>query len=107
MITRKTLFASLLTVAMVVGCGGKHFDYRSGKDIPEGPGLFSGDEGGFTFSTNKKAETSASACPSLSPEEYREFQAFRRWQDAARNTVEYREFQDWQAWKANRVQSQR
>ncbi len=44
-------FCRLLVAAAtvcVIGCGGQPFDYNPGTEIPEGPGLFSGEDGEFS-----------------------------------------------------------
>ncbi len=97
MVARKVWLVSLLAVALC-GCGGKYFEYQDPKDIPPGPGLFSGSEGAFTFSTDKKKSTTEVA----SSDEVRELEAlreFRRWKASSADTAEYREFQAWWEWK--------
>ena len=44
---RKLVLALLLALA---GCiGGTEFSYRSAREIPEGPGLFTGERGAFVI----------------------------------------------------------
>ena len=43
----------VMTLLILLGCGGKSFDYHSGNEIPEGPGVFSGQDGEFTIYDSK------------------------------------------------------
>ncbi len=52
-ITRIVIHLSVMTLLSLVGCGGKSFDYHSGNEIPEGPGVFSGQDGEFTIYDSK------------------------------------------------------
>ncbi|HKR60921.1 MAG TPA: hypothetical protein VJS64_14465 [Pyrinomonadaceae bacterium] len=95
-------------VVSLTGCG-KPFDYRDPSDMPKQGGLFSGPDGEFTISSDKKESTKAPAAKSASssaPEDYREFQGyqeFQRWKASAKDSPEYREFQDWREWKSYRA----
>lgn len=105
----------------VAGCGARYARYHSGAEIPDGPGLFSGEKGAFVFHSGRqdKIETPA---PSVSEEvkagvdgtgataapvtnaptsaEQQEFEEFKRWKAANRDSAEYREFREWRDWKA-------
>jgi hypothetical protein len=93
---------------MLAGCGGKYFERQDPKEIPEGPGMFSGKEGAFVFSTDKKpaAQQTVTAggekLDAASFQEFREYQEFQRWKAASKDGAEFREFQDWREWKAYR-----
>lgn len=121
MLTNNRLHASVFLMAFVIaalfGCAGRPFDYHSGNEIPEGPGVFSGEDGEVTlFSTgsgNPAAEKRpAGEEPVTADEEYREFQEFqqwkeekaefeefRKWKKSREGSAEYREFQEWQRWQ--------
>lgn len=90
--------------AVLAGCAASPTDYRSQREIPEGPGMFSGDDGGFTvIRDGRPAGTSSTA--SASEAEFREFQRFQEYQDwkqSAQETGEYQEFQDWLRWQEYR-----
>jgi hypothetical protein len=102
----------LLSLSMLLAaCGSKYFERQDPKDIPEGPGMFSGKEGALAYSTDKKrAEQNASATATRnSPaaiEEFREYQEYQQWQAASKDNAEYREFQDWREWRAYRFGKQ-
>ena len=96
-----------LFAALLVSCGGEHFEYRPGEIAdPQGPGLFSGETGGFVFSSDKNSaadggtDAKAKADPSneLSQERL-EFEEFERWKRSNENPGEYQEFQEWREWK--------
>ena len=48
MSARLALCCALLG-AVLAGCAAAPFEYRSQREIPEGPGMFSGEEGAFVF----------------------------------------------------------
>lgn len=45
---RQALCLALLGAALA-GCAAAPFEYHSQREIPEGPGMFSGEEGAFVF----------------------------------------------------------
>ena len=120
-----------LVLGLVLGCGGKPFNYESQNEIPPGPGVFSGKEGEFTLysseskpasedegaGSGKTAAESAPTNPDASPEsqEFREFQdfqqwkkdkadfeAFQKWKNSSQGSREYQEFLEWQRWRKYR-----
>lgn len=111
--TREALLSVLLAAALAA-CGGKPFEYHSGNEIPQGPGLLTGESGAVVLYSDKKvkadpppatAQAVAGEAAGVSPEEFREFQEFRefrRWKESTRDTPEFREFQDWREWKSYR-----
>jgi len=85
---KATFFIALLGAALA-GCNATPLEYHSPQDIPRGPGMFSGAEGGLTMRTKDAKETAPAAAsqakpvaPSLSADEYREFQEWREWRRA-------------------------
>jgi hypothetical protein len=78
---RKTILAAAGDKSEVVGfgyvyaptgCGGAPFAYHSQREIPRGPGMFSGEEGAFVFRAPR-------AAPAPSADELREFEEWRQW----------------------------
>jgi len=106
-----------IVLMILLSCGGKSFDYHSGNEIPEGPGVFSGQDGEFTIYDSKtgwlgeKPEEgegagrqvsektgTAEAAGALSTEtdEYKEFQEFQQWKQ------EQKEFEEFEKWKKSK-----
>ena len=98
---------------MLFGCGGKSFEYHSGNEIPEGPGVISGEDGEFTVydsnAASKKKDpaakakagpgdvepstvTGTAAAPAVQTEEASEYQEFQQWK---KDQAAYEEFQQW------------
>lgn len=109
-----TLVIALLAAAVAAGgCSAKRFEYDDKAEIPEGSGIFSGEEGAFQIGeANVTASQEASrqsvdcACPDR--EEFEEFEAYReflRWKAQAFGTRAYREFQDWRVWRRQKGES--
>lgn len=111
---------SVLLAAALAGCGGTPFEYHSQREIPEGPGLLTGESGALVlFSDKKKAKadpppataqaaaSDAASGPAGEFREFQEFREFRRWKETAKDTPEFREFQDWREWKAYRSRKER
>ena len=57
MSARLVLSLALLGAALA-GCGAAPFEYHSQREIPKGPGLFSGEEGVFAFRSGDTARSS-------------------------------------------------
>ncbi len=100
------------------GCGGKPFVYNPPSEIPEGPGVLSGEDGEFTLYDSKSdkggkkskaaVEAGASSAKISGAEktdaavaagkkmpdnkEYLEFQEFQEWK---KEKGEFKEFQEW------------
>lgn len=102
----------------VAGCATKYVEYRSGAEIPDGPGMLSGSEGSFVLYTTRDTDperpalrretmtetldgNSASQRSSLESQQ-RQFEEFRRWKEANRDSPAYREFREWLEWRAYR-----
>lgn len=106
---RRWRWIAAVYCVLLVSCAGKPFEYRPQGDIPEGPGMFSGEEGGLVlYSDEKKREAAkrAKASVPLSEDEYRDFQQFqefKHWKEANKDSAEYREFREWQEWNAYRA----
>jgi len=74
MSARLVLSLALLGAALA-GCGAAPFEYHSQREIPKGPGLFSGEEGVFAFRSGNTAR------PSDERSEQREFEEWREWRE--------------------------
>jgi hypothetical protein len=72
--------------AALGGCGATPLEYHPASEIPPGPGMLSGADGGLMYRAKQAGEPAAPAAkpvaPSLSAEEYREFQEWREWRRA-------------------------
>lgn len=105
----------LLSIALLTlpGCGGKPFDYTPSSEIPEGPGVFSGEDGEFTLYDSKSGKDgkgsqaaaeadakvveksgAAIAAGGRMPgsNDTREFQEFQEWK---KEKTEFKEFEEW------------
>ncbi len=105
----------IVSIALLAlpGCGGKPFVYNPPSEIPEGPGVLSGEDGEFTIYDSKSdkggkkskatAETDVPAAEKTDAavaagdkmpdsKEYLEFQEFQEWKKDKR---EFKEFQEW------------
>lgn len=101
MVVRSTVivFAAAVTLA---GCASQEpFEYHAASEIPEGPGLVSGEDGAFVLYSSDQAGMGARE-PVPAPADQDRFRAFQDWKREAKGTKEYREFQDWLEWKAYR-----
>ena len=116
---------AVFAIVLMIGCGGKSFEYESGNEIPSGGGVFSGNDGEFTVydsASDKKKKAAAEAeKTAATPEaasggvtdqdqaefeqfqewkkEKSEFEAFQEWKKTQQGTAEYEEFKEWQRWK--------
>ena len=102
-----------ICAVLLIGCGGKAFDYSSDNEIPSGPGVFSVKEGEFTVYNSDsgaavedqkeptKAEATqrknqepepAAATQSTESKEYQEFEDFQQWKQEKAEFEEYREW---------------
>lgn len=79
------LALSLALGAALAGCSAAPFEYHSQREIPKGPGMFSGEEGVFTFRSGDTARSS-------------DYEEFKRWKGSAERS-EQREFEDWREWR--------
>lgn len=93
---RQALSLAVLGAALA-GCGAAPFEYRSQREIPEGPGMFSGEKGAFVFGAGGSAKEApkAAAQEPTRPGEYEEFQRWKK----ERAASEQREFQEWREWR--------
>ncbi|PXX94769.1 hypothetical protein CR157_21335 [Halomonas sp. LBP4] len=92
----------ILTVGLLTGCAGQPTEFRSDRETPEGPGMLSGEEGGWVLFGEKRrqrSEESSSGGPLPDEGEFREYQ---EWKERARESGEYEEFQDWLRWREYR-----
>jgi len=118
----KTIIIAVCIVSIALlalpGCGSKPFVYNPPSEIPDGPGVFSGDDGEFTLYDSKNdkggkkskaaAEADVPAAEISGAEktgaavaagekiqdskEYLEFQEFQEWE---KNKRGFKEFQEW------------
>lgn len=65
-----------LAAAALAGCSASPFDYHSQREIPPGPGMFSGEQGAFVW---RREGAAAEA------QEQREFREWRRDREEARS----------------------
>jgi len=98
------LISLLAGGAVLAGCGAKPLAYHSAQEIPQGSGMFSGEEGAFVFQVGSAgaAKRPASAVAPATAEGRREFEDFReyqRWKRESANTPSGREFEDWREWQ--------
>lgn len=115
---------AVIALASIAGCGGQSFNYHSGNEIPEGPGLFSKEKGEFTVyrsdsdqadgsvatTTTETAPAAAAAASERADfeafqqwkKERSEFEAFQEWKQSKQGAKEYEEFLEWQRWREYR-----
>jgi hypothetical protein len=97
--------------------------YRSDSEIPQGPGLLTGEKGAFVLYPDREAKVGSTEAsgPSIPlggksdagdttaarsfsiDRELRDFQDFKGWKEANRDSPEYREFRERQEWKTFRA----
>ena len=98
------VIGSLAIAVAAGGCSAKRFEYNDAAEIPEGPGMFSGEDGAFqvgaTAVTDARSASPRSAeCGYPDQEKLEAYREFLRWKAEAVGTPEYREFQDWREWR--------
>lgn len=94
----------ILLVLGLAACG-TPAEYRHPGETPEGPGMFTGEEGAVRFSTDENESAQAAnrdGCECPDTEELEAYRQFLRWKAEAVGTPEYREFQDWREWRRQR-----
>lgn len=98
-----------VVLALGLAACGTPTEYRHPGEIPEGPGMFTGEDGVARLSTDgedageanpEASERSGCECPD--GEELEAYREFLRWKAEAVGTPEYREFQDWREWRRQR-----
>ena len=114
----------LLSIALLTlpGCGGKPFVYNPPSEIPEGPGVLSGEDGEFTLydsKSNKRGKKSKAAAETDVPAaeksgaektgatvaagekmpDSKEYLEFQEWKKSKLGAKEYQEFLEWKKWK--------
>ena len=110
---KRDFIAACFIVLLLAGCGGKSFDYVDQKEIPPGPGVFTGEKGEWTVydsdakqdkaaaepvSDNKQVEAAEGAGPKEPPAatddaDYEEFKQFQKWKK------EQQDFESFKEWK--------
>lgn len=110
----KQFVAVLVATAslFLFACQQKPIDYQPIGDIPQGPGLFSGEDGEFNLyhsrnqpsaDTNASQQDKEQATQSeRNHQQEQDYQNFKAWQarQGDTNSSEYQEFKAWQEWKA-------
>jgi hypothetical protein len=95
--------AALLLTAVLGACAGTPFHYRSSTEIPEGPGLLTGDRGAFVLSGAQRSTQHAAAAATAPNADFDEFDAYRAFRRAkSERSLDYREFLEWLEWKRYR-----
>ena len=110
-------FQQAFTLIALAGCAGQPFQPDTAGEIPQGPGVFSGEDGEFTIydseggllGRKKGKKDSEAAEDDAEAKEFREFQQwkkeaqefreFQEWKKTRRDSEEYREFLEWRKWK--------
>ena len=69
---RRAAICAVLAAGLA-GCGATPFEYHSQNDIPRGPGMFSGPDGVFAWSSTSDADA-----PDRDAAEWQEFQEWKR-----------------------------
>lgn len=119
------LLALSLAFSACAGSGGEPLQYTDRDEIPEGPGLLTGEDGAFTleFGAGASGDKAGGAPESDSSDvSYQEFKAFKQYQESGQQdsgtlddetlSREYEEFQRWresreyQDWKNSRQGTQ-
>lgn len=110
------LLVTLAAAGLLAGCAAQPADYRSARETPEGPGMFSGEDGRLLLFSDSVSEGpdgqpllggSADGGEAAEPaeadaeafREFRAFQAYQRWKEQAQGTGEYGEFREWLRWR--------
>lgn len=107
--------AGIAGVMLIMGCAKpRPFEYHPSTEIPEGPGLLSGEKGEFTIYDSKKRRETNDAGRDRTPaaqesdtfrqfqqwrKDQAEFKAFQEWKRSQQGSQEYEEFQEWKRWK--------
>ncbi len=110
---RIALWMAFLMVGLW-GCAGKPFNPQEPGEIPEGPGIFTKEDGVVVLydSKKRKAESAVErATPSELPadetnpasnatfEEYEAFKKWLEWKKSSKEHPEYEEFKQWREWR--------
>lgn len=110
------LALAILSIAALSGCAGVPFEFRAQTEIPDGPGLFTGQRGALVLAGD---ETSTAMWATVRPkasgldarghgDEYREFDAYLEYRRAkSERSIDYREFLEWLEWRRYRAWKQR
>jgi len=119
MITLRALSISF-AILIFSGCATQEAtedDYLDGAEgYASGPGVFSGDKGGFTFSSifgdkdNKRKKDGAIYStssdinlPAIDEQSFEDFENFKAWRRAQKpGSANYQEYQDWRAYQQYR-----
>jgi hypothetical protein len=99
-----SLTAALLLAATVAGCAGTPFRYQAQTEIPEGPGLFTGERGALQLAGGGQPQAPARADGGASiGERFSEFELYLEYRRAkSERSAAYREFLEWIEWRRYR-----
>lgn len=101
--------AALVVLSAVLGaCGGTPIRYHPPTEIPQGPGLLTGERGAFVLGGEQRGGAlpegpkapPAAAQPNADFDEFDAYRSFRR--AKSERSLEYREFLEWLEWKRYR-----
>lgn len=95
-----------MTAIILLGlsaCSGRYFEYHSAREIPEGPGVFTGEEGAVILGSENLLSASSRSEEGVREsrryQDFSDYQSFQRCKDSSVDTPDCREFRDWQEWK--------
>lgn len=107
--------AGILLALGLAACSATPTEYTHPGEVPEGPGIFTGEEGSVGLATaeadgrqekRNESDGSAAGCACPDGEELQAYREFLRWKAEAVGTPEYREFQQWREWRRQRSGSE-
>jgi hypothetical protein len=63
-----TMALLALIASSIVACAGQPFEYRSSREIPEGPGMFTGAAGAVVLTIGEKEAAAKASAPARTQE---------------------------------------
>lgn len=107
---------ALFFIASTIGCSIGPYEELEEASVPEGPGVFTGDSGEFSYKAfvgkKEKAQREVDSgntvssssgdivVPSVGEDSFRDFEEFKAWRRAQEPGSEnYQEYQDWRAYQ--------
>jgi len=100
------LILMTFTLAGMCGCGAKSYDYHPHHEIPEGPGVFSGDDGALHIYKSKEAAADdAAGEATAAPYAHKDADVSAPAATGTEKQVppEYKDFMEYQAWKQEKA----